>query len=461
MSVNRTEPHGSNMYQQVENFKHSNDRGGHIEKNGLKSKTPQEAIPRLMSPHHGWHDKNGDGVTVGTYSFVSGSNEPKGQHGEYRGVSNVSEANKAKTREALKRWGDVTNVKFVEGPRNSQSEGHVNFGNFETIRNPKGQYTPYSPHTSASTANKQDSTIWTTGKESAGPSGMTTLVHEIGHSLGLSHPGGNYGTKYEKQKLGYLEDSRSHTIMSKYRHDSPSSSPLQDDITAIQSRYGANYETRKGDTVYGFNSNADRDFLRLNSNKDKFRGTIWDGGGNDTLDLSGYKNSQKISLVPGTFSNADGRDRNISIAHGTIIENAIGGNGNDLMVGNDADNELKGGDGKDVISGGKGADTLWGGNGADTFVYGSWTESNSLGGTDQIMDFESGKDRIDVSGMRSKIGTAPLRFVEADSGVMHAGDASISYDPRKNVSTLRVFDGRGLALEVEVHGHLKPSDIVQ
>lgn len=461
MSISRLPPQGSATYQQVEQFRRRDDRGGHIEINGLKSKTAEEAIPRLISPYPVWKDKNGDGVITITYSFTPGSDKPKGQHDGYQGVTDVSEENKAKTREALKLWEDVTNVKFVEGPRNEQSEGHITFGNFKTKRDKKGQYTYYDPHAVPPTKDKPTAQVWTSGKESAGPSGVQTLIHEIGHTLGLNHPGGTYGTKYEQQKLGYVEDSRSHTIMSKYMHGSIVQSPLQDDITAIQSRYGVNHKTRNEDTVYGFNSNANRTYLKLKSDKDELRGTLWDGSGNDTLDLSGYQKNQKINLAPGTFTNANGRDRNLSIAQGVIIENAIGGKGNDLITGNDADNVLKGGDGDDIIYGGKGADKLWGEKGADTFVYGSLTESNSVDGTDEIMDFESGKDKIDVSGIRSKIGDAPLRFVDGKSAPLQKGDAFISYDPHKNISTLRVFDGQGLPMEVKVHGSLKQSDIVQ
>ncbi|WP_269076711.1 MULTISPECIES: M10 family metallopeptidase C-terminal domain-containing protein [unclassified Pseudomonas] len=466
MPISAISPHGSATYQQVDDFKHRDDRGGHIEKNGLKSKTSQEAIPRLISPHLGWRDKNGDGVTVVTYSFIPGSDKPKKEYGRYQGVNDVSEANKAKTRDALNQWADVTNVKFVEGPRNEQSEGHIEFGNFKTMRNPRGEHAPFNPHAIQPKKEKQSAQVWTTEKESSGPGGMTTLVHEAGHTLGLTHPGRNYGKKYEQNKLGYLEDSRKHTIMSKYEHGSPTPMPLMDDITAIQSRYGANHETRKGDTVYGFNSNADRDVLKLKSDKDELRGTIWDGGGNDTLDLSGYKKDQKISLMPGTFTNANGRDRNLSIANGVIIENAKGGKGDDLIVGNDANNILEGGDGNDVIHGGRGWDKLWGGKGADTFVYGSPTDSSMFNGVDTIMDFESGKDKIDVSGIRTVTGGKPVRLNESvlEQGMGHgliAGEGAIYYDPKENVSTLMINYGAGHAtFEVEVRGQLQPSDVV-
>ena len=48
---------------------------------------------------------------------------------------------------------------------------------------------------------------------------------------------------------------------------------------------------------------------------------------------------------------------NIAIAYGAIIENAVGGSGNDTMIGNEFDNVLRGNRGNDSIDGGAGNDT--------------------------------------------------------------------------------------------------------
>ena len=60
--------------------------------------------------------------------------------------------------------------------------------------------------------------------------------------------------------------------------------------------------------------------------------TIWDGGGNDTLDCSGYAGPQTINLTPGSYSSVDGLVNNIGIAYGTDIENAVGGGGDDKFI---------------------------------------------------------------------------------------------------------------------------------
>ncbi|MFP3733075.1 M10 family metallopeptidase C-terminal domain-containing protein, partial [Bacillus sp. SIMBA_006] len=88
----------------------------------------------------------------------------------------------------------------------------------------------------------------------------------------------------------YQEDSTAYTAMS-YRDasfgDHPYSgkkiaAPMMHDIAAVQRLYGANTDTRKTNTIYGFNSNTGRDFYSLESAKDKPIFNVWDGGGTDT-----------------------------------------------------------------------------------------------------------------------------------------------------------------------------------
>ncbi|BCZ57589.1 hypothetical protein SL267_22060 [Serratia marcescens] len=117
--------------------------------------------------------------------------------------------------------------------------------------------------------------------------------------------------------------------------------PMVDDIAAIQKPYGANMNTRTGDTVYGFNSNTGRDFLTATADNGKpVNFAVWDAGGNDTLDFSGYSQQQMINLNDGAFSSVGGGTQNVAIARGAIIENAIGGSGRDLIIGNDQDTLL-------------------------------------------------------------------------------------------------------------------------
>ena len=116
------------------------------------------------------------------------------------------------------------------------------------------------------------------------------------------------------------------------------------DILAMQELYGLSTTTRSGNTVYGYNSNAGNIFNA--SMNPSVAYTIFDSGGTDTLDFSGSPYSQLLNLNAETYSRAG----NLSIARGTVIENAIGGAFNDTIIGNFANNVLSGGNGDDTVS---------------------------------------------------------------------------------------------------------------
>src|SRR5262249_1823760 len=128
--------------------------------------------------------------------------------------------------------------------------------------------------------------------------------------------------------------------------------------------YGPNMTTRTGDTVYGFNSNTGRAHYTITADGQAPVFAIWDAGGVDTLDLSGYSTPVEIDLREEAFSSAGPSSQpgvmahgNIAIARGTVIENASGGSGADTLIGNSAANVLNGGAGADAMTGGLGDDT--------------------------------------------------------------------------------------------------------
>ncbi|WP_426160889.1 serralysin family metalloprotease [Pseudomonas sp. DWR1-3-2b2] len=464
----------STTFQTIEQFQHRDDRGAGIQHNGLPSKTPEEATQMLWRGSAGWPDKNGDGHYEVTYEFREPPKDKDQRQRNKSGFTHILENQRQQVRRSLQSISDVANVRFTEGPKTATSEGHITLGNYGHLFNKNGQSVTAYPQTSL--PNPKDSfsgDVWfldtkddqSVPHASQGDAGRFTLVHELGHALGLSHPS-HYNASTGAAKAGYIEDSESHTHMSYLgeRHGymnhggTRASAPQLDDISAYQQKYGANHETRKDDTTYGFNSNTDRDFLSVKTDKDKMVAAIWDGGGTDTLDFSGYKQDQQISLKAGTFSDVGGLKGNVSIAYGVTIENAVGGSGNDLLVGNEAANTLKGGEGNDRLSGAGGADLLWGGKGNDVFVYGKTSESTH-DAPDQIMDFVSGEDRVDVSGISAALGNQPLKFVSAFSGA--SDEAMVTYDPALQMSTLQISGKPGEpAFVLLVHGKLQQGDIV-
>ncbi|MBD1547176.1 hypothetical protein HK439_12980 [Labrenzia aggregata] len=150
--------------------------------------------------------------------------------------------------------------------------------------------------------------------------------------------------------------------------------PMVADILAMQTLYGAASTLRTGDTVYGIGSNAGGYYDQFTSLY-PVSYTIIDNGGTDTLNYSGFAFDQTLDLRPEHYSNAAGLYGNVTIARGTVIENAIGGSGNDSLIGNTANNVLTGNGGNDSLTGDAGNDTLYGGSGGDTLNGGSGNDA--------------------------------------------------------------------------------------
>jgi len=248
-------------------------------------------------------------------------------------------------------------------------------------------------------------------------------MHEIGHALGLSHPGAYNAQKgvtlTYSQNAEYYQDSLEYTIMSYFPSSSTgatrtsfAATPLAHDIAAMQSLYGANMTTRTGDTVYGFHSTADRAAFDFNQNTLPVV-AIWDAGGRDTLDFSGWSSNSRIDLRSGAMNDGGGQTSNVQIAFGVTIEDAVGGAGDDSITGNNASNFLHAGAGNDTLGGGKGTDRLEGGSGGDVFVFGGPGDSMDITyrsdgkkiSPDILSDFVSGTDKIDLSAIDANSGT--------------------------------------------------------
>ncbi len=190
-------------------------------------------------------------------------------------------------------------------------------------------------------------------------------------------------------------------------------------------------DTRTDDTTYGFNSNTGRLETTLTSASDKPKFNIWDQRGNDTFDFSGFKQDQIIDLRGGALSSVGGMRENVRIGEKTVIENAVGGRGNDRIIGNSADN---------VLTGGAGADTLVGGEGWNTFKFNAFSDSTRAN-ADVLLDFKTGQDKIDLSQMALD-GKVTLNFVDNYTGA--AGDTIIKFNPQTGRYLLATdLDGDG------------------
>jgi serralysin len=266
--------------------------------------------------------------------------------GEGKGYSPMSAAERDAAREGLTLWDDLIPLTIKEvtpGPGAStwgKNTVDIWFANTTTGPAQAWAYYPGGGHQ----YKRVSSDVWTADPTVNGSNanldfggyGATTLIHESGHALGLSHPGAyNFGPGFSVNYVNgaeYAQDSLQYSIMSYWGAEETLGSlgsrpnglafldsvvvvdwltqqannpqtPLIHDILTIQDIYGADLTTRAGDTVYGYGSNAGKDVYNFDLNPFPYL-AIYDAGGNDTISMSGTKAGVFIDLRPGAFSSA-------------------------------------------------------------------------------------------------------------------------------------------------------------
>lgn len=296
-----------------------------------------------------------------------------------------AELNLART--ALRQWSDIIGVNFSE----VLSGGQIQFSNAEGASGGIAATDANWRNGIITSADIQISSSWVTRYGTSLYSySFQTYLHEIGHALGLGHSGNYNETADYPYDALFQNDAWPVSVMSYFDQNENTyfggqgftvnyiTTPMVADILAMQQLYGLSTTTRTGDTTYGYNTNAGGAYDASAYPRAAY--TIFDNGGNDTLDFSGSSANQLINLNPETYSNVNGRTGNLAIARGVVIENATGGSAADTIIGNGADNVLRGGSGADIFTGGGGNDTF-----LDTSVGHNGDRINDFNAGDKIV----------------------------------------------------------------------------
>lgn len=205
----------------------------------------------------------------------------------------------------LQSWANVADLTFTQIAETGSEVGDIRFGFSSAVAQYDGVWGwGYYPDDYWAAGGD----IWiATGMSdyntdfSVGAYGYMALMHELGHVLGLKHPG-NYGGE-ATPFLPADQENRLYSIMSyndpdnNYWYDTQTSSlvylndqtPMIYDIAAIQYMYGANTTYHASDDIYTFDGAP-------------FRMTIWDAGGNDTISVATSTRGSLIDLHEGTYS---------------------------------------------------------------------------------------------------------------------------------------------------------------
>ena len=357
-----------------------------------------------------------------TYSFYAGGS----YYGSESSPTMVSDAIKANVRYIFASiFTPAINLTFTEVPDTASSygvlrflasnsasyayayiptAGDTNVGGFidvvgDVVLNP-------SNDTSATDFNSQNNSF----QSGPGSHGFSSIVHEIGHALGLKHPFDTGSSPGSSVTLATVEDNQDNTVMTYNFAGSEPATLMPYDVLTPQYYYGANAATRSDATTYVFSAvdNFSPGSGASNAPKvpfDRMKQLLWDAGGTDTIDLSAIPTAAsgyRIDIQPGGWITANSAYNAVTYSgsyvvtnygtriplSGTTIENIVVTRSADTIYLNAAANTVSGyapgtAGGADIIYNSNQADTL------DLTRFSKSAVSQSQTGNDLVLSLGS------------------------------------------------------------------------
>ena len=324
---------------------------------------------------YSWTGHTGTAAHAITVSFSSatGASDSAGLTGQ----AVLSAAQQAGINAALQQWENVANITFVQV--NGPADIDIRLANM-----PSGvsAWTASASTSSATQIAYADIVFDKSYNANFTPGNYAflTALHEIGHAIGLKHPG-NYnaaGTATTGNFLPTSQDNHDASVMS-YNNGTYADAnhnpitPMIFDVATAQYLYGANSNFNAGDTTYSFDGSAKSE-------------TIWDGGGTNTFNTSNLTTNNVINIQSGLYNVSTLGQTNVWIAYGTNIQNVIAGSGNNTIYGNQLSDLISTGNGNNLIFGDGGNSNIQTGTGNDTIGAGQGNCTiNGGGGTNLIV----------------------------------------------------------------------------
>jgi probable HAF family extracellular repeat protein len=332
--------------------------------------------------------------------------------------------------QVLQTFSTVANVNFTLVPNGGNAD--IMFG--ESNQNGTSAYTNiywlFVPSQTGLYSYTAAHTYFATNNPDAtDPVNVFLTLHELGNATGLTDFSGASPAQDAALGLPASEANWDYTVMATnqppgnvgWLPQCPTmTTPALLDIEALQYLYGANQTgftagatSTPAGLVYSFNTNNCPE-------------SIWVGSavaGQITFDFSACSGPVTINLNAGSFSstgvtqpsNSAGDPvgwpyNNISIAYGTVVQNAIGNDASDIFYGNNAGDTLTGGTGTDIFFIGGGNTKVITQGGINTVVFhdpqANYTIDSQPNGTTVVT--ETGGTQSD--GTTTIIGSAALQF---------------------------------------------------